>query len=124
MLKRAVALLALATIAAAQDQRTPEPYFGGTFEIVSLSFPYSTYKLNRFTGQIFQMVGNSRDKYHWKEMEVVGLPKDDLTEPRYQMVLLDSYSFLLDTATGKTWILVSDSRGTRWQPLPPEERLY
>lgn len=89
-----------------------------------------TFRLDRYTGRIWQLVTNRDDENTWEEMEVIRLPKaKTAARPRFQLFtsgLAARHTFLTDNDTGKTWVLasgkVTNSDGTEsdvtgWQPF-------
>jgi len=79
-----------------------------------------TFKLDRFTGRIWELVQTKNNEYTWQETEVYNRPATQSTpKPRFQLFtsgIAARYTFLLDGETGKTWVLVTgqikDSDGT------------
>lgn len=119
-------------LAVAQDdapsvhQMTSTPA-NARFEIVHSPLAAKwTFRLDRYTGNIGQLVQTASGGSAWESMTVIGLPKvDGTTGPRF--VLLTSglairFTFLMDTQSGKTWELTSISKGNAqpeivWQPF-------
>ena len=90
-----------------------------------------TFRLDRFTGRVAQLVKAGDDKNAWEEMEVIGLPAlSQASRPRFQLFtsgIAARYTFLIDNDTGKTWVVVTDKRTrsdgseyeiTMWEPFP------
>src|SRR5438094_879805 len=108
----------LATTAAAQDvsnvhQHSEAPQ-NARFEIVQSEIAAKwTFRLDRFTGHVAQLVGTENDRA-WKEMEVEeletlppalgrALGQTAPTRPRFQIFtsgLAAMHTFLIDTDTG------------------------
>lgn len=101
------------------------------FEILqSESGPRWTFRLDRFTGRIHELIESPNRPYVWQEMEVPDRPETSIpSRPRFQLFSSSSsitgrHTFLLDTDTGSTWILTSEGRGSRggftqvWTLLP------
>jgi hypothetical protein len=111
------------------QQTTTPP--SARFEIVQSQLAAKwTFRLDRFTGQVAQLVKTSDDENNWEEMEVVSLPSvSNPPRPRFQLFtsgLAAKHTFLIDTDTGKTWVGVTGKRkrpdGTEyeiniWQPF-------
>jgi len=89
-----------------------------------------TFRLDRFSGRVAQLVKTVDDDNAWEEMEVIGLPAVSApSRPRFQLFtsgLAARHTFLLDTDTGDTWVVVTGKRkrpdGTKyevnvWQPF-------
>ena len=101
------------------------------FEIVQSELVAQwTFRLDRFSGRVAQLVRTADDDNSWEEMSIIGLPTISApTRARFQLFLSGlaaKFSFLIDTDTGKTWLLVSGKRknpdGTEyevhyWQPF-------
>jgi hypothetical protein len=85
------------------------------FEIVqSLLAAKWTFRLDRFTGHVAQLVRTKEDDNAWEEMEVTGLPTLHApARPRFQIFtsgLAVKHTFLIDTDIGKTWVVVTRKR--------------
>jgi len=89
-----------------------------------------TFRLDRFTGHVVQLVKTADDDTAWEDMTVEGLPEvPNASRPRFQVFssgLAARFTFLIDTTTGLTWQLVTAKRkaedGTKyevhsWQPF-------
>lgn len=132
----AIALFAISTVAAGQDypspahqQTTTNP--GSRFELLQSSLAAKwTFRLDRFTGRVWQLVKTKDDDSTWEEMPVIGLPKlQSATRARFQLFtsgLAARHTFLLDSDTGKTWIVVTGKGKNKdgsefdynaWQPF-------
>jgi hypothetical protein len=89
-------------------QQTTPPS-GARFEILQSELAAKwTFRLDRYTGRVAQLVRTQEDDNTWEEMRVIGLPT--VTSPsraRFQLFasgLAARYMFLIDTDTGKTWL--------------------
>jgi hypothetical protein len=84
------------------------PPAGARFEIVQSELAAKwTFRLDRFTGHVAQLVKTDDDDNTWAEMTVLNLPpvKAPL-HPRFQLFvsgLAAKFTFLIDTETGTTW---------------------
>jgi hypothetical protein len=118
----ALGLLVLATvprISLAQDsrnihQQTTSPE-NARYEIVQSELAAKwTFRLDRFTGRVAQLVKTVNDENMWEDMEVVGLSNASTpTKPRFQIFtsgIAARHTFLLDTDTGNTWVIATDKR--------------
>ncbi|GAB3490243.1 hypothetical protein GCM10027399_07170 [Curvibacter fontanus] len=89
-----------------------------------------TFRLDRYTGKVWQLVRTSDDDNAWEEMMVFDRPPVlQPIKPRFQLFtsgLAVRHTFLLDGDTGKTWQVVTGKRkekdGTEveynaWQPF-------
>jgi hypothetical protein len=101
------------------------------FEIVQSQLAAKwTFRLDRFTGHVAQLVVTSDDDTTWEEMPIWGLTQiPSPSRPRFQIFtsgLAARHTFLIDTTTGLTWKLVTSKKkaedGTEyevhsWQPF-------
>ncbi|NUU04233.1 hypothetical protein [Herbaspirillum robiniae] len=92
-----------------------------------------TFKLDRHTGGVWQLVATSDNGLTWEGMVVVQPPTvNSPSKPRFQLFtsgIAARYTFLLDTETGRTWQLTAQkftpkdsSQETEinvWQPFQP-----
>lgn len=125
-----------ATAALAQDQpsnihQSTAPPPAARFEIIQSQLAARwTFRLDRFTGRVAQLVKTDDDDSTWQEMQVVGRPAIATpTRPRFQLFtsgLAARFTLLLDTDTGDTWQVVASKRKGAdgeehevqvWQPL-------
>jgi hypothetical protein len=66
-----------------------------------------TYRLDRFTGKVCQLVKTKSDDYVWEDVPVT--PKANVANPNHPRFtiflsgLAARFTFLIDTDTGKTW---------------------
>jgi hypothetical protein len=89
-----------------------------------------TFRLDRFSGRVWQLLKTPTDGNAWEEMPVQGLTK--ITNPNKPRFLLFTsgiaarHTFLMDSLTGKTWVVtsvdVSSGEGKAktinvWQPF-------
>jgi hypothetical protein len=136
-LRLVLLLTCVTTLLAAQDQpsdvhQTTTTPPNGRFEIVQSELAAKwTFRLDRFTGQVSQLVSTKEGDYAWEEMEVVGrITSSGPTHPRFQLFssgIAARYTFLIDTDTGKTWQLKTvteklpdgtEEENNVWEPLP------
>jgi hypothetical protein len=89
-----------------------------------------TFRLDRYTGHIAQLVNTKTNGTTWEDMEVIEL-KPTLTPTRARFQIFTSgiaarHTFMMDTDTGESWVLVSgkrkDANGSEqevslWQPF-------
>lgn len=101
------------------------------FEILQSSIAAKwTFRLDRYSGHVWQLVKTNDDDNTWEEMPIIGLPKGKTSaKPRFQIFtsgLAARHTFLIDNDTGKTWLVVTSKRknkdGTEyelniWQPF-------
>lgn len=88
------------------------------FEIVQSQLAARwTFKLDRYTGEVMQLVSTSNKENSWEKVLVHELPKIKTpNRPRFQIFtsgLAARHTFLLDATTGETWTLTSDSIPTK-----------
>lgn len=76
-----------------------------------------TFRLDRYTGEVMQLLLNKEKENIWEKVLVQDLPKlKSPARPRFQIFtsgLAARHTFLLDTVTGKTWTLIFDSVPTK-----------
>jgi hypothetical protein len=107
-----------ATICFAQSEPTPIHVQSTTpansrFEIVQSTIAANlTFRLDKRTGQISQLVHGSTEDLVWQPMLVIGLAqtRDPSNEGHYQIFLsgiTNRFVFLIDTDSGRTWQLQS-----------------
>lgn len=116
----------------AQDDRkyptTTSAISNGRFEVVQSSImARDTFRLDRFTGRLWQLVENQDKDVLWEEMVVVEAAAVITTAnfPRFQVFISGiaaRTTLLLDSVTGKTWILSLITRQdkstyTAWIPM-------
>ena len=90
----------------------------------------STFRLDRWTGRVDELVATKAREPVWQEMDVPGRPEVLVPgSPRFRLFTSDSewtapLTFLLDTETGQTWQLVwakpnpfGVGQGRIWSPL-------
>jgi hypothetical protein len=120
---RALVILALpacSSMALAQTYPSPphqltSPIAGARFEIVQSPLAARwTFRLDRYAGRVWQFVTTQDANSTWQEMVVIDLPKlQAQTRPRYQIFtsgLAARHTFLIDSETGKTWVLAKAMR--------------
>ena len=100
------------------------------FEIVQSPLAAQwTFRLDRHTGHVFQLVKTQDDGKAWELMLVEDLPAipDFSEEPRFAIFtsgLAARHTFLMDTVTGQSWVLTEvalDAVTTInvWKPFQP-----
>lgn len=76
-----------------------------------------TFRLDRYNGEVMQLLLNKDKENVWEKVLVVDLPRIKAPiRPRFQIFtsgLAARHTFLLDTVTGKTWTLIFDSVPTK-----------
>ena len=68
-----------------------------------------TFFLDKVEGKVYQMVQSYGGRTKWQEMEVYPKDTQTYTESTYQIYisgLMTSDTFLINTKTGRTWMLV------------------
>lgn len=69
-----------------------------------------TFRLDRYTGRVDQMVTSFFGDPTWREMPVIDLPDEPASRPRFVLFtsgLAARHTLLLDSMTGKTWVLTT-----------------
>lgn len=122
--------LCLAEQAAPPHQSTTLPQ-GARFEIVQSSIAARwTFRLDRYSGRIWQLVKTQDDENAWEETAVAAfIPIVNGSRARFQVFssgLAARHTFLIDSDTGRTWVLSASKRKTAngseseyltWQPF-------
>ena len=88
------------------------------FEVVSSPLAAKwTFRLDRVTGHVGQLVTTNSGDATWEEMPVLGLPPVQTNgRPRFQIFnsgLAARWTFLIDTLTGRTWQLEEVGTGKK-----------
>ncbi|WP_343725756.1 hypothetical protein [Herbaspirillum huttiense] len=92
-----------------------------------------TFKLDRYTGTVWQLVTTSDNDLTWEGMLIVQSPiVTSPSKPRFQLFtsgIAARHTFLLDTETGRTWQLTTQKFTPKdsakeieinaWQPFQP-----
>lgn len=108
----------------------------GRYEIVQSELAAKwTFRLDRYTGDVSQLVTTSDGSDAWEFMIIIGKP--NITppyKPRFQIFtsgLAARHTFLIDNDTGRTWVLSSikdkDKNGktyelTVWDPFESNQK--
>jgi hypothetical protein len=77
-----------------------------------------TFRLDRYTGRVYQLVKTKNDNLAWEAMLIEGhydVPKPD--RPRFAIFssgLAARHTFLMDSDTGQTWVLGTTLGATMW----------
>jgi hypothetical protein len=125
-------LLLLLTLAAQGQQlaihNQTTPPANARFEIVqSQNAAKWTFRLDRFSGHIWQLVRTHTGGNSWERMRVIDAPEASASgRPRFQLFLSGlaaKHTFLIDTDSGLTWtvttLLDAADKETEivWQPF-------
>jgi predicted nucleic acid-binding protein len=85
-----------------------------------------TFRLDKFSGRVWQLVHTQENNSAWEEMKFVGLIKSPVTgHPHFQIFtsgIAARFTILIDTDTGSTWLSVTDvdqshNETILWQPF-------
>jgi hypothetical protein len=130
---RILCILLLPLTATAQDQISPvhnqtTPPTDARFEIVQAQTAAKwTFRLDRYTGRIWQLVKTRTDNNAWEETRVIGTAKTTSgSRPHFQLFLSGlaaKHTFLIDVDTGRSWTLttLTDDKGKAveivWTPF-------
>jgi hypothetical protein len=101
---------------------------GARFEIIQSELAAKwTFRLDRFSGHVWQLVKTKDDDDAWEAMRIVGLPViANPSTPRFQIFssgIAVKFTFLIDTVSGQTWTLTTlTNKGrpageTLWEPF-------
>jgi hypothetical protein len=111
--------------------QTTAPPPGARFEIIQSEVAAKwTFRLDRFTGEVSQLVKTKAGDFAWEDTEVIGRNVGaQANRVRFQLFtsgIAARYTFLIDTDTGKTWQLTTSKEklpdGTEqetntWEPF-------
>ena len=119
-----------------QDYPSPSPQQtsanpGARYEVLQSPLAAKwTFRLDRYSGRVWQLVKTKDDDSAWEEMPVYEMAKlASPGRPRFQLFtsgLAARHTFLVDSDSGKTWVLVTGKRTakdgaeiqvTGWQPF-------
>ena len=102
--------------------QTTTPPSDARFEIVQSPLAAKwTFRLDRYTGRVYQLVKTQGDGVAWETMLFLGGP--EASKPmRPKFVIFSSglaarHTFLMDSDTGQTWILTNILGVPGWQPF-------
>ena len=108
-------VFSLANVAAAQPNisdvhQTTTPPADARFEIVQSQLAAKwTFRLDRYTGRVHQLVKTQDGEMAWETMMVEGMTEfSKANKPRFIIFtsgLASRHTFLMDAETGKTWVL-------------------
>ncbi len=135
-----LAVLAGPHLAVAQDtqeqhqQRTEqtEPASGSRFRIIQSDIAAKlTFRLDRYTGMVSQLVKDADGNHSWEAMTISPIPIVKTPDhPHFQIFtsgIAVRFTFLIDNDTGKTWQFVkvtskaadgTESEFNSWQLMP------
>ena len=111
-------------------QQTTAPA-GARFELVQSELAAKwTFRLDRFTGRISQLVKAASGGNAWEDMIILGLPSTTGTpHAKFQICtsgLAARHTFLIDVETGRTWVISSEKttdkegheqESSAWEPF-------
>ena len=106
------------------NHQASTPPSDARFEVIQSGLAAKwTFKLNRVTGDVYQLAMDKKENLVWEKIYVLPHPKGapiTSDKPRFQIFssgLAAKYTFLLDTQTGATWQIVSSEKGNVWSPV-------
>ncbi|MCR5658699.1 MAG: hypothetical protein K6G25_05185 [Bacteroidales bacterium] len=78
-----------------------------------------TFYLDKVEGKVYQLVSTRTGGFSWEEMRIYPKDTTTYTEPTYQIYMggiAAADTFLINTKTGRTWVLVKTSDdSTYWE---------
>lgn len=103
----ALCLAVTQTAVSSENQTTTLPE-KGRYEIIQSPLNEEhTYRLDRFTGNVYQFAKTKHNENTWEKMIVQGLTEMQYANtPRFVIFISSSaagYLFLMDSQTGQTW---------------------
>jgi hypothetical protein len=122
------ALAADVSVQSPQLTSTPP---GARYEVVQSTIAVkATFRLDRYTGRVWELVRTNKDQNTWQQTRVYDLPQmPGANRPRFQLFtsgIAIRHTFLIDADTGKTWVLVTGKEKDRdgaeleyraWEPF-------
>ena len=117
----AISLLFPLGMFAQTNQSTSAPH-DGRCEIIQLQLAArNTFRLDRFTGNIAQLISVAGGRMNWSYMTINGLPSIERpTRARFQIFTSGHavrFTFLIDTDTGNTWVMTESGNSILWEPI-------
>lgn len=102
--------------------QTTTPPSNARFEIVQSPLAAKwTFRLDRYTGRVFQLVKTQGDGVAWEPMPIIRSPRSSKPmKPRFVIFtsgLAARHTFLMNSDTGQTWVLQSFLDTVGWQPF-------
>jgi photosystem II stability/assembly factor-like uncharacterized protein len=115
----ALILVGLTSTASAESDasdihQSTTPPLDARYEVVQSQLAAKwTFRLDRYTGRVSQLVRTEDEGKTWETMIIQGLPEVSTpTRPRFLIFtsgLASRHTFLMDCDTGQTWVLTSVS---------------
>ena len=111
LLASAASLAADVDVNVRSSQATTAPP-GARFEILQSTIAAkATFRLDRYTGRVWELAKTKDDETVWQETRVLDRPQIQTpTRPRFQIFtsgLALRHTFMIDGDTGRTWLLVT-----------------
>lgn len=82
-----------------------------------------TFRLDRYTGRVYQLVKTKRNGLAWQRMPVVGNPQSSKPmKPKFVLFtsgLAVRNTFLMNSDSGQTWRLTKSLDTNLWLPFEP-----
>ena len=124
----------LCPVLQAQDENAPVTHVSSTsptngrFEIVQSTLAARwTFKLDKQTGSIWQIVVNKDGDNVWRPMVIVGIPKSQYSSGQHFQIFMSGlaakFTFLINTDSGRTWQLqkstdpLTNEDFYTWEPI-------
>jgi len=107
--------ISLSSSAIEKNQAVKTSTEGGRYEIVqSEILRKCCFKLDKYTGDVYQLVLNSNGEVTWQKMLVIGLSYDEIEKDTvnfqiFMSGIAASDSFMINIHTGRTYQLYSDA---------------
>lgn len=113
-----VCFLMVSLVSMAQDYAVSTSQTGGRYEIIqSATLRRYTFKLDKYTGEVYQMTRNKEDRVVWEGIMNIGLSdkypdhrsNQEITYQLFFSSISPQDCFLLNIKTGVTWQLAYDT---------------
>lgn len=105
-----------------QSPQTTNAPDGSRFEVVQSELAARwTFRLDKKCGHVGQLVSTEGSGVAWQEMQVLGLPTCPATSGLHYQIftsgLAARHTFLIDTISGRSWILAQTGDNAVWEPF-------
>jgi len=97
------------------------PALGARYEVIQSPINIrDTFRFDRWTGLTDILVGKDDAALVWHQVNHEDVTPVSATGPRFQLTLsavAAKGAYLLDTTTGRTWILLGNDAALAWRPI-------
>lgn len=97
------------------------PALGARYEVIQSPINIrDTFRFDRWTGLTDILVGQDDAALVWRQVNHEDVTPVSATGPRFQLTLsavAAKGAYLVDTTTGRTWILLGNDAAVAWRPI-------